>query len=322
MNTTGAKLFRDPVHDIIPLDQSDPIDQTLFALINTPEVQRLRRIRQLGMSFLVYHGAEHSRFTHSMGVCHLARKMHERLFHDGDGDRLALSCAALLHDIGHGPFSHVIERISGVHHESITQRVLEGSGTAVHRILLEADESLPNRIVSILQGTHAIPALTDIVSSQLDADRLDYILRDRLATGVRIGDYDLGRILEMLRLKDGALVVHERAQEAIEGYLLARFHMYTQVYLHKTSRSAERMLAAAIERVRELRASGFQFRYFPADLPLARLLQGEVLEVSEHCSLDDTDLWHAFKHWAKEADPILAEISAGLVNRQLYKSFF
>ena len=320
MNAKGPRLFRDPVHDIITLDRGDPVDDTLFRLINTPEFQRLRRIRQLGMSFLVYHGAEHSRFTHSMGVMHLARLMHDRLFPSTGGDRIALSAAALLHDIGHGPFSHVIERVSGVHHESITLAVIQREGTAIHRILTEADPTLPDRIVAILQGTHPLPALTDIVSSQLDADRLDYILRDRLATGVRIGDYDLGRILQMLRLEDGHMVVHQRAQEAIEGYLLARFHMYTQVYLHKASRSAEQMLSAAIDRVRWLRTTGFRFQYFPADLPLARLLHGDGLEVEEHCALDDTDLWHAFKHWAREADPVLAEISEGLVHRRLYKT--
>ena len=314
------KLFRDPVHDIISFDLSDPVEETLYRLICAPGVQRLRRIRQLGMSFLVYHGAEHSRFTHSMGVCHLALQIFDRLYPDGPAeDRLAVGAAALLHDVGHGPCSHVIEGVSRVRHERVSEEVLLAEHTEIHQVLARWAPHMPSRVAKILAGQGDSPVLNDIVSSQLDADRMDYILRDGHATGVKIGSYDLARILGMMRTHESGVVLSDRAIEAVEGYLLARFHMYKQVYLHKASRSAERMLQACLLRVRSLSETGIELPGPGADSPLMKLIMGKGLRVEEHLSLDDVELWAAFKAWSNSSDSILVELAQGLVNRRLYK---
>lgn len=315
------KLLRDPIHDIISFDLLDPVQSTLFDLLNTPEMQRLRRIRQLGMSFFVYHGAEHSRFSHSMGVCHLAQRAYGQLYPGcgDDLDRLTVAAAAMLHDVGHGAFSHVMERITRAHHEQFSRDAIRREGSELHGVLSAFDASAPERVASLLQKGAKGP-LAAIVSSQLDVDRMDYILRDRLMTGVKIGTFDLERILGMMEVHDDQLTVNERAIAAVEGYLLARFHMYKQVYLHKATRSAERMLAAAFHRVAQLHADGFAFRWTPDSEPMRKLAFGEPLNVQEHLALDDFDVWHALKRWALEQDPILARLAGGLMSRDLYKT--
>lgn len=323
--TVRPKLFRDPVHDIISFNLDTPSEGTVFALLNTTEVQRLRRIRQLGMTFLVYHGAEHSRFCHSMGVTHLALRYYDRLFpgqHANELDRTTVAAAALLHDIGHGPFSHVMERVTGVHHEATTLEILEDPRSESHQILTSVDKSLPERTARLLrkQGVGIESVLSDIVSSQLDADRLDYILRDAAATGVRIGAYDLARIIGMAELRDGHIAIHQRALEAVEGYLIARFHMYKQVYLHRAGRAAERMLDAAIRRVRHLLLHGYSFNESIDHPGLQGIVSGAKLSWRHFILLDDTDIWYSLKRWANERDPILAELCSGLVVRRLYKS--
>ncbi|MCA9518394.1 MAG: HD domain-containing protein [Myxococcales bacterium] len=316
------KLFRDPVHDTIAIDQDD-VGRVILALLDTREVQRLRRIRQLGLSFLVYPGAEHSRFAHSLGVLHVASTVLDRLaarFPVSDEDRLTTLCACLLHDVGHGPFSHALEAFTGVRHEVWSHGIITSPDTEVNAVLRAVDPSLPERVAARVERTEAAPSfLTDIVSSQLDADRLDYILRDGHATGVRIGAFDLERILALLDVADGHLAVHVGAQEAVEGYLLARFHMYKQVYLHKTSRTAERMLEAALRRAQELALGGaYGFGYWPGGA-VGRLVRGETLAPAAFADLDDMDLWVALKRWADEADPSLAALAGGLVGRKLWK---
>ena len=327
------KLFRDPVHNIIALDLSDPVERVLFELVNTRAVQRLRRVRQLGFANLVYHGAEHTRFTHSLGVLHVARRMFSALEADfDDDDRLEVLCAAVLHDIGHGPFSHAIEKVTDVDHEEYTAQLIEDPDSEIHDVLSEVDGSLPGRVARYFGPRSEFPpdrqVLRDLVSSQLDADRLDYILRDGLATGVKIGVYDFERIQTMLGTyigdaQDGEprtrLAVNYRAREAVEGYLMARFHMFKQVYLHKAVRAAEKMLEATLRRAEELRQSGHEFTHeVPATL--SRLLAGERLATEEFVSLDDMDVWMALKRWRDDRDPVLARLAGGLLDRRLYKT--
>ena len=314
------KLFRDPVHDIIAYRKDTEEDRVLFRLIEAPEMQRLRRIRQLGLTNMVYHGAEHSRFVHSMGVAAFACRMYDQLRPRGPAsERLAVRAAALCHDLGHGPFSHVTERIAGFHHEAITVSLIQTPGTGVHEALASYSPELPERVASFFSKSDGGEPLRHIVSSQLDADRMDYILRDGLATGVKIGVFDVVRILSMLEIAHGAVCVSFRAVEAVEGYLLARFHMYKQVYLHKASRAAERMLEAAIRRARALDRSGYPFTWFP-DGPLARMVRGVLDGPRDIPQLDDMDVWYALKRWCHESDPILRELSGGLVHRRLYKT--
>jgi len=326
------KLFRDPVHDIVAFDQADPVERVVFDLIETSTFQRLRRIRQLGFANLVYHGAEHSRFAHSIGVLHVARRICESLELD-DNDRLEVLCAAALHDVGHGPFSHAIEAVTGVAHERFSRTLVEHPDAEARRLLAGVDETLPERVARYFGPRRDFPrqrqVFLDIVSSQLDADRLDYILRDGLATGVKIGVYDFERILAMLQIyeapptddTDGVvrLAVSYRAREAVEGYLIARFHMFKQVYLHKAVRAAEKMLEATLRRAAELVGNDYDFDH-PLDPAFRKLVCGEDLTPDEFVAIDDTDVWVALKKWRHETDPILSTLSAGLLDRKLYKT--
>jgi hypothetical protein len=326
------KLFRDPVHDIIEFDQRDAAGRALLELISTTTFQRLRRIRQLGFAYLVYHGAEHSRFSHSLGVAHVATRMYDTLARvsgrSDPGDRVEVVCAALLHDIGHGPFSHAIERVTGVHHEDYTSQLIEDPDSDVHRALTTIDPALPARLKPYFDPAAPMDprrrVLRDIVSGQLDADRQDYILRDGLHTGVRIHSYDFERIQVMFEpfvAADGShrLAVSHRATEAVEGYLIARFHMFKQVYLHKAVRAAEKMLEAAFARASELQRAGVGRQLAPT-APGVKLLSGARLECDEFVDLDDTDVWVMLKSWRRDPDPALSRLARGLLERDLYKT--
>jgi HD superfamily phosphohydrolase len=331
--SSRPKLFRDPVHNIIDFDLEDRVESILFELVNTQAFQRLRRVRQLGFANLVYHGAEHSRFSHSLGVFHVARKMVGAIDDFLDRERrLEVLCASLLHDIGHGPFSHAIESVTSIDHEEYTAQLIEDPATEVHRILSGVDGSLPRRVARYFRPRKEFPrewrVLKDIVSSQLDADRLDYILRDGQSTGVKIGVYDFERIHTMLEvyrgpettgMRDTRLAVTYRAREAVEGYLLARFHMFKQVYLHRAVRAAEKMLESALRRASELRKNDYQFDY-PVVEPLGELLAGDRLESQQFLDLDDTDIWTSLKRWRNADDEILASLAAGLLDRDLFKT--
>ena len=326
------KLFRDPIHDIISFNARDDVERVVLDLLKAPTFQRLRRVRQLGFANLVYHGAEHSRFSHSLGVVHVARRMFEGLHRQGHfdpvNDRLEVMCAALLHDIGHGPFSHAIERVTGIHHEYYTARLIEDTSSDINKILTAADPSLPERLTAYFDIGVKLPperrVLKDIVSSQLDADRQDYILRDGLMTGVRIGVYDFERIQTMFEVytSDGGatrLAVSYRAREAVEDYLIARFHMFKQVYLHKAVRAAEKMLEAVFARASELHQQGVEV------VPGARggvlaLLEHKPMEMQEFTSLDDTDVWVLLKQWQHHPDEVLSRLAHGLLMRDLYKT--
>jgi len=328
------KLFRDPVHDIIAFDLLDEVEAVIFELIQTASFQRLRRIRQLGFANLIYHGAEHSRFVHSLGVVHVARRMFESVAEEaglGDEDRLEVLCAAVLHDIGHGPFSHAIEQVTGVPHERYTRAIIDDPDSDIAQVLARHGDDLAERVSAYFGVRDDFPCerqvLLDMVSSQLDADRLDYILRDGMATGVKIGVYDFERIQAMFRTYRGGnargptlrLAVSYRAREAVEGYLIARFHMFKQVYLHKAVRSAEKMLEAALRRARYLVENDHEFDV-PLDATVARLLSGEELSASEFTSLDDTDIWVALKKWRHDEDDALRRLASGLLDRNLYKT--
>jgi len=319
------RLFRDPIHDIIALEPDAPAGRLLLNLLDTREMQRLRRVRQLALSHLVYHGAEHSRFAHSMGVAHLTSRMLAQLETSltiPEDEHLVTLASALLHDVGHGPFSHAIESVTGVRHERYTRSIILDPDSEVFSVLSAVDPAFPERVAARACGEDdGSPAFfREIVSSQLDADRMDYILRDGHMTGVKIGSFDLARIIAMLDVADGHLVHHSGGQEAIEGYLLARFHMYKQVYLHKTSRAAERMLEAALRRASQLARRGNPPNYWPEG-PLSALLSGEPVGAVDYATLDDVDVWLALKHWARgSGDPVLDTLADGLVNRRIYKT--
>lgn len=317
------KVFRDPVHNAITLKRDDAGDRLLLALIDSREVQRLRRIRQLGLANLVFHGAEHSRFAHSLGAMHVARVLLDQLGSQtplGPADRLPVLAAALLHDIGHGPLSHTVEGLLGAPHEEWTRRLLADPETEVHRLLAGYDPALPGVVGELVSGTHRWRALGSIVSGQLDCDRLDYILRDGWALGVAV-TYDLTRLVSMLsidRIED-RLVIDGRGHDAVESYLIARHHLYRNVYHHRTIRAAGAMLAAACRRAAWLAG---QQRLSMAGLApgLSKALRGLRPSAAELLDLDDGELWAALKAWRDGGDAILQRLAGGLLDRRLYKS--
>src|SRR5947207_11374028 len=217
----SEKIIRDPVHDVIAFRLDSPVDALLFRLLNAAEFQRLRRIRQLGMASLAYPAADHSRYSHSLGVMQTARRILDQLgrsFRIDEEGRTICLVAALLHDLGHGPFSHVFERVSGIRHEELTRRVIVDDRSEVHRILREHDNAMPEKIVAFLECRPKRTFFCDIISSQLDADRFDYLLRDNLMTGSRYGSFDLEWVLHALTIDESCdrLAVHPKGISAVE----------------------------------------------------------------------------------------------------------
>jgi HD superfamily phosphohydrolase len=300
------------------------VDALLFRLLNAAEVQRLRRIRQLGMANLAYPSADHSRYSHSLGVMETARKIIDQLRRsfaiDEESETICL-VAALLHDLGHGPFSHVFERVSGIHHERITQRVVMDPDSDVHRTLFQHDKLMPERVLQLLQCKPSRTFFCDILSSQLDADRLDYLLRDNHMTGSRYGDYDLGWLLHAFTIDAATnrLAVTWKGISAVEAYLQSRYHMYRNVYFHKVVRSAEGMVKLALQRAKRLAVQD-RLEWPPRDTCVFKALLGQRFTMDEFRDLDDISVWHCFKLWTTAADPVLANLCRGLLFRGLYKT--
>ncbi|BBH23361.1 hypothetical protein Back11_47060 [Paenibacillus baekrokdamisoli] len=309
------KVFKDPVHKYIYVQ-----DQLIWNLINTKEFQRLRRIRQLGTSYLTFHGAEHSRFSHSLGVYEITRKVISQFERGGYQDwpkeeKLVTLCAALLHDIGHGPFSHSIEEVFDMNHEEWTCRILLES-TEINRVLLEYDPLLPERIAAVIRKTYDKPIVVSLVSSQMDADRMDYLLRDAYYTGVNYGTFDLERILRVLRPHQGRIVVKESGMHAVEDYLMSRYQMYWQVYFHPVTRSSEIILRQIFRRAKELYGGNYTFSWIIN--PIEQLLNDSI-DLEAYLSLDEALIQTAFSQWVKESDELLADLCERFLNRRLYK---
>jgi len=323
-NRSFNKVFRDPVHDLIRLGSED---EFILRLIDTREFQRLRRIKQLGIGYFVYPGAEHTRFAHSLGVFYFARRMIERLRvqcdtrtrQELDLNGPVIKAAALLHDIGHGPFSHVFERVferdeegarQVLDHEGWTSRIILDSSSEVHHVLAESGIDAKSVAVLITDKPPAgfeppvDPYLKDIVHSQLDADRMDYLLRDSLMTGSRFGQFDAEWILNVLaigELRSGKGRIRKLCLDAskgigaIEGMLLARLNMTKYVYGHKTTRAYEAELLSL------LRLAGELVSILPDEtpVPVRNFLKkrGDV-EIKDYLLLDDEVMWWAIRRWA------------------------
>lgn len=312
--TNEHKVMRDPVHGYINVDY-----QVIWDLINTPEFQRLRRIHQLGGTMQVYHTAEHSRFGHSLGVYEIVRLMIENI--KGlkqalsEFEQVAVLCAGLLHDVGHGPFSHAFESVSNVHHEVITSRIIL-EDTYINRILRDVDDTLPQVVADIIGHTHERALLSQMISSQMDADRMDYLLRDSYFTGVSYGEFDLFRILRTIRIVDDKIVVKESGIHAIEDYIMARYQMYWQVYLHPTSRSYESILAAIFKRMRDLEAIQPELLDFvPVFKPF---LNDDEVSLVDFLSLDESSCLAGFMALLDSNDDIISDLTRRLLNRDLF----
>jgi len=311
-----SKVFRDAVHGYITVNH-----MPLWRLINTPAFQRLRRIKQLGGTYIVFPTAEHSRFTHSLGVYQIVREMlesEEVMRCDlSDYDKLTVMCAALLHDIGHGPLSHSFESALGTfNHEDMSRRIICEDEDIV-RILSAVDPDLPKDVAAVIAKTHPKRILAQMVSSQIDADRMDYLLRDSHFCGVTYGEFDKARILRTMRVIDGEMVFKTSGVQAIEDYILARYYMYWQVYLHPTARAYEHIFEMIIRRVKDLYQEGYAFK---VDVSLLEpLLSGQKVDVKDYLAIDEPMIMHMIAMMDREDDAVLRDLSDRLMNRRLFK---
>lgn len=316
------RTYHDPLHGAISLDGADPTESLLIQLIDTPAFQRLRRIRQLGPASLTFHGAESSRFTHSLGVMAIARRAFTRIASAHPQLQIyrpTVLCAALLHDIGHGPFSHTCEEVFGSHHEHWTRRILNES-SPIRQLLDGFSPQLLKEIEQVYQKQHPIALVWQLVSSQLDCDRLDYLMRDSYFTGTSYGRIDLERILLAMRYDPVSqqLVVRRKGMAAVEHYLIVRYFMYAQVYNHSKNLAATWILNQAIARARELLQRGELW----ADEVLTAWLGGDCnhLPLSLYLAADDITVTYHLQRWQNHPDPILADLCRRFLDRDLFKA--
>jgi HD superfamily phosphohydrolase len=329
-------ILRDPVHGLVSFETVEAA--IVPELMAAAETQRLRHIRQLGLTSLAFPGADHTRFSHAVGTAHVMmlfiqrlRALHDelpfwqRLTTERARDALA---AALLHDVGHGPLSHLFEEAMPdcPRHEQWTERIVLDPGTQVHRALAGHDPQLPSRVARLVHGEHELPFLARTVSGNFDVDRCDYLLRDAHFTGVSYGNFDLAWLVRSLRL--GAVEAPDRAPPlaidgpkglpAIESFVLARLFMVQQVYFHKASRSSEWMLTRILHRVRELLLDGTVVPGVPP--AIVSLVHTGDAPLGQYLALDDTVLWSALSAWRSSPDPVLKDLSNRLCSRQLFKT--
>ena len=341
------RVFRDPIHgDICFL--KGPFQQLIERLLDTPTFQRLRRIRQNGVMSLVFHGAEHSRFAHSIGAAHVAGLMFDTVVRNTPDtveqdpeslrrDREDTILATLLHDIGHGPFSHTLEEIAKAsqldfHHETMTVRILEEKDSEICAILAEGDPARPARLAAFIDKTRrdreAPRWYHSIASSQLDADRLDYLIRDAYLAGIRTHSFDLMRLIGALGVRDREIVVDARARDIVDSYLLALDHMYASAYYHHTNRAASFLLTAILRRAVDLaRATAAERTSLFPPISSGRLNplwslfeQGSALPLRAYQDLDEALVWTHIMIWGHAADPTLSGLVADLNHRRLPKS--
>jgi uncharacterized protein len=325
-------ILRDPVHGLIAFESEE--DAIVVRLLPTREVQRTRRIRQLGLTSFAFPGAEHTRFAHAVGAAHVMRLFLDRL-RQVDGDlpfwqrvtseraRDAIA-AAFLHDIGHGPLSHLFEDAmpDAPRHETWTERILLDPSSDVHRVLIADDPYLPQRVADLIRGRHPLPYLAKAVSGTFDVDRCDYLLRDAHATGVRYGEYDLPWLLRSLRFDDapqpGLAIDGTKGLAPIEAFLLARLFMFQQVYFHKSTRSAEWMIGAILRRALALVRDGARLPSLPP--ALSTIAAGDLPSLGEYLELDDQVLLVAIHEWESASDPMLSDLCKRLRARALFKT--
>jgi HD superfamily phosphohydrolase len=295
----------------------------MMRLIDTPEFQRLRRIKQLGLGLYTYQGAEHSRFTHSLGAFHLMSRVLDRLAEKhaiNEQDYTAARAAALLHDVGHGSFSHVMEKVLGFHHEKWTVDAVL-SETEISQLLASYSATLPAKVAAIIEGKFQPAALAQLVSSQLDVDRMDYLLRDSLMTGAKYGIYDLEWIINALAIDEehDRIYVRARGLYAVEEYLQARYYMFRQVYFHRTLRSAEAVLRAILRRALKLLETNEPVWCAP-ETAFEKILRRKSLTITEYLEVDDSDVLFHVKQWQRSPDAILADLSRRFTGRKLFKA--
>lgn len=310
------KVFKDPVHDYVHVRHKLILD-----LIDTKEVQRLRRIKQLGTSQYTFHGAEHSRFSHSLGVYEITRRivdMFERNYPDewNPDMRLLTLCAALLHDVGHGPFSHTFEKIFDTDHEKITTDIILSEETEINRVLKRVSLDFPNQVASVITKEHDNPQVVQLISSQIDADRMDYLQRDAFFTGATYGAFDLSRILRVIRPYKDGIAFQYQGLHAVEDYVVSRFQMYMQVYFHPASRGMEVTLDRLLFRAKQL----YKEKNLYPNFPLFEPFFNDKATLHDYLKMDDGVLQTAIISWCDSKDAFLSELSQMFLNRKPFKS--
>ena len=319
--STRYKIFNDPVHGFITVPKG-----IILKLIDHPYVQRLRRVRQLGLGYLVFPAAEHSRFSHALGALELGQRVLNNLREkdttisnkEYEGTLIAL----LLHDVGHGPLSHTLEHslINNFNHEMMSLAIMKELNKQFNGALETA--------ISIFTNQYSKKFLHQLVSSQLDLDRLDYLRRDSFFTGVSEGSVGINRILKTMRVFNGNIVIEKKGIYAIENYIISRRLMYMQVYLHKTVLSGDILLRKIFQRVGDLIAQGKKLdfgssnlEYFLKEQPSARKRITKTV-IDQYLALDDYDIYQNIKVWQKSKDAVLADLSFRFLNRSLFRTTF
>lgn len=308
------KVFKDPVHRYIHVR-----DRVIWDLIGTKEFQRLRRIKQLGTTFLTFHGAEHSRFNHSLGVYEIVRRIVDDVFAGRpewkQGERLLTLCAALLHDLGHGPFSHSFEKVFDYDHEDFTQAIILGE-TEVNKVLTKVSKDFPKKVAEVIAKTSENKLVISLISSQIDADRMDYLQRDAYFTGVSYGHFDMERILRVMRPKEDQVVIKKSGMHAVEDYIMSRYQMYWQVYFHPVSRGAEVILTKILHRAKHLHEQNYKFKHQPLHF---YSFFNDQLTLQDYLKLDESVILFYFQMWQEEDDAVISDLCRRFMNRNLFK---
>lgn len=307
------KVFKDPVHRYIHVR-----DELIWDLIGTKEFQRLRRVRQLGTTYVTFHGAEHTRFNHSLGVYEITRRILEEFKgrpHWNDSERLLTLSAALLHDVGHGPFSHSFEKVFDTDHEEWTREIILGK-TEINQVLSRVSSQFPQAVADVIEKTYSNKLVTSIISSQIDADRMDYLQRDAYYTGVSYGHFDMERILRVMRPMEDQVVIKQSGMHAVEDYIMSRYQMYWQVYFHPVTRSAEVILSKIFKRAKELYESDYIFKHAPHHFYSFFHGKGSL---NDYLRLDEAITLYYFQIWQEEEDRILSDLCVRFLNRRLFK---
>lgn len=323
-----SRTYRDPIHKEIFLDSKDPVEKLIIELIDSREIQRLRWIRQLGTGWFTFHGAEASRFQHSLGAMHVGKLMLEKVCQDLDLNEetfqeykaLVLS-AALLHDVGHGPFSHSSEDINHVKHEVWTKKIIESPNSEVNHILEKYSPGFAGKVISLLNKTYPVKFLSNLVNSQIDCDRFDYLIRDSYYTGANYGQFDLGRIISSLKVnqeKDCIVVSGEKGMLAVEDYLYSRYSMYLQIYQHKKCLASDSHLLKLFNRAKWLIQTK-RIAFIEEHL-LLWISNPEKMVLKDFLQVDDICVLNHIKHWIYEKDPILKDLAKRFFERKLFKA--
>ena len=312
------EAFLDPVHGFINVEY-----QVVYDLIHSQEVQRLKQVKQLGGTMQVYPTAEHSRFVHSLGTYEMARQMVELSEsiknYLSELEKVTVLCAALLHDLGHGPFSHAFEMVNLIHHEKYTLQLIN-EDSEVNRILKSVSEEFPSLVESVINHTHPNKVLTQIVSSQIDADRLDYLSRDAYFTGTKYGFIDYKRIIRAMKVIDNRICFKESGLSSIENFFVGRYHMYKQVYYHPKSLSYELIIVGMLRRFIDLCNQGYNFKNtYKLLLPLTK---GAMLTNKEYSELDDHLIYASARKFMDEKDAVLKDLATRLIKNIPFNATF